>query len=41
MNGNNNLIYIQINFTSGIGDFYTYFCEIYFLSKQLKEKIII
>jgi hypothetical protein len=30
-------INIQINFSSGIGDFYTYFCEIYFSSKQLKE----
>jgi len=32
------VINIQVNFTSGIGDFYTYFCEIYFTSKQLKEK---
>jgi len=31
-------INIQINFTSGIGDFYTYFCEIYFAAKQFKEK---
>lgn len=31
-------IYLQINFSSGIGDFYTYFCEAYFLSKRLKEK---
>jgi hypothetical protein len=31
------IINIQINFSSGIGDFYTYFCEIYFSSKQLKE----
>ena len=30
-------INIQINFSSGIGDFYAYFCEIYFSSKQLKE----
>jgi hypothetical protein len=37
MNGSKK-IFLQINFTSGIGDFYTYFCEVYFLSKLLKEK---
>ena len=31
------VINIQINFTSGIGDFYTYFCEIYSLSKEIKK----
>lgn len=31
------IVNIQINFTSGIGDFYTYFCEIYYTAKQLKE----
>jgi hypothetical protein len=31
------VVNIQINFTSGIGDFYTYFCEIYYVAKQLKE----
>lgn len=31
------IVNIQINFTSGIGDFYTYFCEIYFSAKQLKN----
>lgn len=38
MNGNNYTFYLQINFTSGIGDFYTYFCELYFLAKILKQK---
>ena len=31
------IINIQLNFTSGIGDFYTFFCEIYFTAKQLKK----
>lgn len=38
MSGNDLTFYLQINFTSGIGDFYTYFCELYFLAKKLKEK---
>jgi hypothetical protein len=29
--------YIQINHESGFGDFFTYFCETYFLAKQLKN----
>jgi hypothetical protein len=32
------IVNIQMNFTSGIGDFYTYFCEVYYTAKQLKEK---
>lgn len=31
------IVNIQLNFTSGIGDFYTYFCEIFFSAKQLKS----
>lgn len=31
------IINIQVNFTTGIGDFYTYFCEAYFFCKQLKS----
>jgi hypothetical protein len=30
-------IYIQINFLSGLGDFYSYICETYYFSKKLKE----
>jgi hypothetical protein len=33
-----NEVYIQITHTSGIGDFYAYFSEAYFLTKELKEK---
>lgn len=31
------MIYLHLNFTSGFGDFYTFFCEAYFTAKKLKE----
>jgi hypothetical protein len=31
------MIYLQLNFSSGFGDFYTYFCEVYFTAKKLKS----
>jgi hypothetical protein len=31
-------LYIQINFGSGLGDFFAHFCEVYFFSKKMKEK---
>lgn len=31
-------ISIQINFFSGLGDFYSYFCEVYFFCKKIKDK---
>lgn len=31
-------IFIQINFNSGLGDFFSYFCEVYFFSKKMKKK---
>jgi hypothetical protein len=31
-------LYIQINFGSGLGDFFAYFYEVYFFSKEMKNK---
>ena len=31
-------LYIQINFSSGLGDFFAYFYEVYFFSKDMKNK---
>ena len=30
--------YVVLSFTSGLGDFYTYVCEVYNLTKELKKR---